>query len=229
MWEDSTCSHSLALIRVVQPHDPHSHPPPSPRLIRAPTSRSNSLDARTHRFSLLTPNKKKRNKKCVNHCRLSRSSVVWSHGEPPSDEPGPSFGRNTSFCTLYSARPWRTVQLGFYSECQGHQPLGSSLQKSGIFSCFLSKFSQYFHMALGCLLLVSKLITVLPLVMHSQCISCWRDTWAEFTLVASMHNMMNLNVCKHIVPVLRLVWAFQTAPNTLAFFRHHLRTLRVQH
>ena len=85
-------------------------------------------------------------------------------------------------------------------------------------SCFLSKFSQYFHMALGCLLLVSNLITVLPLVMHSQCISCWRDTWTEFALVASMHNMMNLNVCKHIVPVLRLVWAFQTAPNTLAFF-----------
>ena len=73
-------------------------------------------------------------------------------------------------------------------------------------------------MALGRVLLVSNLITVLSLVMHSQGISCWRDTWTEFTLVASMHNMMDLNVCKHVVSVLRLVWAFQTAPNTLAFF-----------
>ena len=73
-------------------------------------------------------------------------------------------------------------------------------------------------MALGRVLLVSNLITVLSLVMHSQRISCWRDTWTEFTLVASMHNMMDLNVCKHVVSVLRLVWAFQTAPNTLAFF-----------
>lgn len=143
VWADSTCSHSLALIRVVQPHEEHSHPPPSPRIIRAPTSRSNSLDARTHRFNLLTPNKKKLNKKGVNHSRLSRSSVVWSHGGPPSNEPGPSFGRNTSFCTLYSAKPWRTVQLGFYSECQVHQSLGSSLQKSGIFS--LKVFTVFSH------------------------------------------------------------------------------------
>ena len=84
-------------------------------------------------------------------------------------------------------------------------------------------------MALGCLLLVSNLITMFSLVMHSQRISCRWDTWTEFTLVASMHNMVNLNVCKHIVSVLRLVRTLQTAPNTLAFFWHHLGTLRVQH
>ena len=36
-----------------------------------------------------------------------------------------------------------------------------------------SQVSQYFHMALGRLLLVSNLITMFSLVMHSQSISCW--------------------------------------------------------
>ena len=57
----------------------------------------------------------------------------------------PSFGRSTSFCTPYIARPWRTVQLGFYSECQVHQSLGSSLQKSGIFLQRLIVFTVFSH------------------------------------------------------------------------------------
>ena len=164
---------------------------------------------------------------------FSKSSAVWSHGARPSNEPEPSFVKSTSYCRWYIARPWRTVQLGFCSEFQvhQHQSLGSSLQNSGIFSqvMFLSQLSQYLHMALSCLLLLSNLITMFSLVVHSKCISCWWYTWTKFTLVATMYNMMNLYVCKHIVSVLRLVGALQATPDTLAFFRDHLRALRVQH
>ena len=44
-----------------------------------------------------------------------------------------------------------------------------------------------------------------------------------------MDHMMNLNVSKDIVSILRLVGALEAPPNTLPILTSHLRTLRVQH
>ena len=124
----------------VNPQDTQSQPPLSPLRIRAPTSRSKSLEARTHSFNLFSSIKETKQRNAVNHSHFNRSSVVWSHDAHPPNVVQPSFERSTFFCTLYNAKPWRSAQLVFYSECQFHQSLDSSLQQSGIFSVHL-----FFH------------------------------------------------------------------------------------
>ena len=91
-------------------------------------------------FQFIQPNKRNKMNNAVNHSHFNRSSVVWSHDAHPPNVVLPSFERSTFFCTLYNATPWRSAQLVFYSECQFHQSLDSSLQQSGIFSVHL-----FFH------------------------------------------------------------------------------------